>query len=154
MTLRDEQPFRTMIWFSMNGLANVLGGLIGYGIGHIHAAVPAWKFPFIIFGSVTVVWGCLFVWLAPSNPTTAKWLTQEEKTIAVLRVVDNETGIDNKTFKWNQVRESFLDPNFWIMNLISIANCIPNVSEVNKSALHHTSDAVSRVPFLPLGRLL
>jgi len=68
----------------MNGLANVLGGLIGYGIGSIHAGIPAWKFPFIIFGSATVVWGFVFLLCTPSNPAKAKWLTEKEKAIAVL----------------------------------------------------------------------
>ncbi|KIM97181.1 hypothetical protein OIDMADRAFT_130322 [Oidiodendron maius Zn] len=125
---RSEQPFRTSIWFSMNGLANVLGGLIGYGIGSIHAGIPAWKFPFIIFGSATVVWGFVFLLRTPSNPAKAKWLTEKEKAIAVLRVAENETGIDNRKFKWYQAKEAFQDINFWILNLLIIASCIPNGS--------------------------
>ncbi|KAJ9151759.1 Major facilitator superfamily domain, general substrate transporter [Pleurostoma richardsiae] len=125
---RNEQPLRTGIWFSMNGLANILGGLIGYGIGFIKADIPAWKFPFVIFGSATILWGFLFLWLAPSNPTKARWLTPEEKSIAVLRLADNETGIDNKHFKWYQVKEAVMDPAFWLLNLNTIANTIPNGS--------------------------
>lgn len=110
----------------MNGMANVFGGLIGYGIGFIKASLPAWKFPFIIFGSVTVAWGIVFTLLAPPNPTKARWLTEEEKTIAVMRVVDNETGLDNKKLKWYQVKEALADVNFWLFNLLTLANCIPN----------------------------
>ncbi|KAH8669093.1 major facilitator superfamily domain-containing protein [Xylariales sp. PMI_506] len=123
---REEQPFRTAIWFSMNGLANILGGLIGYGIGFIHSGIAAWKFPFVIFGSVTIVWAIAFLFLAPANPTQAKWLTEEEKAIAVLRLVDNKTGIDTKRWKWHQVKEALRDPNFWLLNLTTLANNIPN----------------------------
>ncbi|KAH8669089.1 major facilitator superfamily domain-containing protein [Xylariales sp. PMI_506] len=123
---RSEQPFRTGIWFSMNGVASIIGSLIGYGIGHIHASIAAWKFPFVIFGSATIVWGMVFFWFAPSNPTQARWLTAEEKEIAVLRLVENETGIDNKTIKWYQVREALADPRFWLINLYMLINCIPN----------------------------
>lgn len=111
----------------MNGLANILGGLIGYGIGFINADIPAWKFPFVIFGSITIVWGFVFLYFAPSNPIKAKWLTPEEKAIAVLRLAENETGIDNKKFKWYQVKEALIDPSFWLLNLNTLANCIPNV---------------------------
>lgn len=111
----------------MNGLANVFGGLIGYGIGYIHTGIASWKFPFVIFGSVTIVWGFVFLLLTPPNPAAAKWLTEDEKAIAVLRLAENETGIDNKKFKWYQCREAFVDPNFWLLNLIVLANCIPNV---------------------------
>ncbi|PCG94221.1 Major facilitator superfamily domain, general substrate transporter [Penicillium occitanis (nom. inval.)] len=123
---RDEQPLRTCIWFSMNGMANILGGLIGYAIGYINAAIPAWKFPFVIFGSLTIVWGVIFTLLTPSNPTKARWLTQREKAIAVLRLAENETGIDTKVWKWEQVKEAFVDPRFWLMNLLTLANTIPN----------------------------
>lgn len=111
----------------MNGVANILGGLIAYGIGHLHAALPAWKFPFIIFGSITVAWGIIFILVTPSNPTKARWLSEREKEVAVLRVVENETGIDNKTFKMEQVKEALLDPRFWLINLQCLANTIPNV---------------------------
>ncbi len=56
---RDEQPFRTGIWFSMNGLANVLGGLIGYGIGFIKADIPSWKFP-SSFSALSLLFGVLY----------------------------------------------------------------------------------------------
>ncbi|KAJ5980089.1 hypothetical protein N7481_007387 [Penicillium waksmanii] len=123
---RSEQPLRTSIWFSMNGVANIIGGLIAYGIGHIHSAFPAWKYPFIIFGSVTILWGIVFVVVTPSNPTKAKWLSTREKEVATLRVLQNETGIDNKSFKMDQVKESFLDIRFWLINLLCLANTIPN----------------------------
>lgn len=118
---------RTSIWFSMNGMANILGGLIGYGIGYIDAAIPAWKFPFIIFGALTTIWGVFFTLYTPSNPTKARWLTDKEKAIAVLRLADNETGIDTKVWKWDQVKEAFVDPRFWLINLFTLANTIPNV---------------------------
>ena len=111
----------------MNGLANVIGGLIGYSIGHIHASIPVYKFPFVIFGSVTIAWGMGFLYLTPSNPTQANWLSPREKTIAVLRLVENETGIDNKKFKMYQLREAFTDVKCWLLILITMANCIPNV---------------------------
>ncbi|KAK6077754.1 transporter [Seiridium cupressi] len=123
---RSEQPFRTGIWFSMNGLAQIFGGLIAYGIGYINTTVPSWKFPFIIFGAATIIWGVVFTLLAPSNPTQARWLSAEEKEIAILRLIENETGIDNKTIKWYQVQEAFVDPRFWLINLYILVNCIPN----------------------------
>lgn len=114
----------------MNGMANILGGLLGYAIGFIDADIPTWKFPFVIFGSLTIVWGVLFIFITPSNPTKARWLNEEEKAIAVLRLVENETGIDNKKFKWYQVLEALTDLRFWLLNLLALANNIPNVRAV------------------------
>jgi MFS transporter, ACS family, allantoate permease len=47
-----------------------------------------------------MAWGVVFWAFAPSNPTQCRWLTAAEKEIAVLRLFENETGIDNKTIKW------------------------------------------------------
>ena len=123
------------MWFSMNGFANIIGGLIGYGIGYLNAAIPAWKFPFVIFGSVTVLWGFIFVLVTPSNPTKARWLSEREKAVAVLRLAENETGIDTKEWKWDQFKEAMIDPRFWLINLLSLANTIPNVRLVLTMAI-------------------
>ncbi|KAI9734259.1 MAG: hypothetical protein M1834_002363 [Cirrosporium novae-zelandiae] len=123
---RSEQPLRTGFWFSMNGLAQIIGGPVAYGIGLIHNDVPSWKFPFIIFGAITVVWAIVFLFFAPPNPMKAKWLSPQEKVIAVERVAQNETGVDNKKFKWYQVREAFTDMKVWVLVLFTIASNIPN----------------------------
>lgn len=112
----------------MNGIANIVGGLIGYSIGFIHADIPSWKFPFVIYGSVTIFWGILFTLFVPANPVQAKWLTAREKTIAVMRLASNATGIDTKVFKWYQVREALTDVKVWLIILVVMANNIPNVS--------------------------
>lgn len=131
----------------MNGMANILGGLLGYAIGFIDADIPTWKFHFVIFGSLTIVWEALGLFLTPSNPTMTKWLT-EEKTIAVMRLAENETGIDNKQWKWYQAKEAFMDPRFWLLNLLALANNIPNVRSLIShlcvfSCLHHRSKSCS-----------
>ncbi|KAB8254209.1 major facilitator superfamily domain-containing protein [Aspergillus pseudonomiae] len=125
-TLMNEQPLRTGIWFSMNGIAQVVGGIVAYGIGHIKSDIPVYKFPFLIFGSVTVVWAVPFFLFAAPSPAAAKWLSSAEKDVAIKRVSENKTGLDNKEFKFYQAREAFMDPQVWILILFVIANNIPN----------------------------
>jgi len=45
----------------------------------------------------------------PDSPVTAKGLNEREKRIAVERLRDNQTGIENKHLKWYQVREAFAE---------------------------------------------
>ncbi|RMZ42096.1 hypothetical protein CA14_010594 [Aspergillus flavus] len=123
---RNEQPLRTGIWFSMNGIAQVVGGIVAYGIGHIKSDIPVYKFPFLIFGSVTVVWAVPFFLFAAPSPAAAKWLSSAEKDVAIKRVSENKTGLDNKEFKLYQAREALIDPQVWILILFVIANNIPN----------------------------
>ncbi|KKY28046.1 putative allantoate permease [Diplodia seriata] len=126
---RSEQPLRTALWFSMNGLAQILGGPIAYGIGHITAAsLPAWKFPFIIFGSLTVAWSALFFLLAPSSPSTSPFLTPRQRRIAILRLASNNTGggTDTRVFKPHQAREALADPKCWLLIAFTVASNVPN----------------------------
>jgi MFS family permease len=36
---RREQPVRLGAWYAMNGITNIIGSLLTYGIGHIHSTV-------------------------------------------------------------------------------------------------------------------
>lgn len=45
---------------------------------------------------------------------TAKFLTEEEKLIAVERLRMNNMGISSREWKWEHVREAVLDPKTWI----------------------------------------
>lgn len=45
---RREQPVRLGLWYTANGFGIALGGLLGYGIGHIRGALPSWKYEFLI----------------------------------------------------------------------------------------------------------
>lgn len=53
-------------------------------------------------------------------------LTHEEKVWAVLRLRENQTGIENTHFKPQQMIECFLDPQTWLLCLITIASSVPN----------------------------
>jgi hypothetical protein len=39
----------------------------------------------------------------PDSPTTAQFLSQEERVLAVERIRVNQTGVENKHFKKNQL---------------------------------------------------
>ncbi len=109
-TLR-EVPQRHEIWYSFNGVAGIIGDLIAYGIGHVtKSAVPKWALIFIIIGSLTSLWGIYLLLFLPDSPASARFLTEDEKVIAIKRVAGNRTGTKNTEFKREQVAEAFRDP--------------------------------------------
>lgn len=55
------------------------------------------------------MWGVVMMIFLPDSPVTAKGLNEREKRIAVERLRDNQTGIENKHLKWYQVREAFTE---------------------------------------------
>ncbi|TVY52770.1 putative transporter [Lachnellula cervina] len=111
----QEQGTRCTIWYSMVGMAAIVGGLLSYGIGHIQTGVAQWQLVFLICGGFTVCWsGVVILWL-PDSPLNAKFLNEREKGIATERLRANRTGIKSSKFKWSQAREAFRDPQVWII---------------------------------------
>ncbi|KAK3116393.1 hypothetical protein LTR53_003257 [Teratosphaeriaceae sp. CCFEE 6253] len=93
---RRQQPIRMGLWYTANGFGIALGGLLGFGIGHIGGALPSWKYEFLIIGALCCVWGIVMYIFLPDSPVTAKGLTPREKRVAVERLRENQTGVENK----------------------------------------------------------
>ncbi|KAK1143289.1 hypothetical protein N8T08_006816 [Aspergillus melleus] len=106
---RRQQPIRIGIWYTANGAGIALGGLLGYGIGQIKGALASWKYEFLIIGALCSVWGIVIIFFLPDSPVSTRYLTDREKRLAVERLRDNQTGVENKTLKLTQVWEAFLD---------------------------------------------
>jgi hypothetical protein len=54
------------------------------------------------------------VFLLPSHITTARFLTDEQKFLALERIRLNNTGTQNTQFKWKQVFECLTDLKQWM----------------------------------------
>ncbi|KAK8844009.1 hypothetical protein IAR55_006802 [Kwoniella newhampshirensis] len=132
----EEQPVRHLTWYCFNGVASIIGSLISYGLGHVTSTkVPTWALIFITFGSFTSLWGIYLLIFLPDSPASARFLTEDQKIIAVKRVAQNRTGTKNTVFKIEQVKEAFMDPKLYILFLASIAAQIPNGVVSNFSSI-------------------
>ncbi|VEU23249.1 DEKNAAC104365 [Brettanomyces naardenensis] len=128
---KEEQFFRTSIWFACNGLGTILGGGIAYGIANNqeHFAITAWKGLFIITGVMSII-----------IPSKAWFLTEHEKRLVVERIRKNQQGFGNKHFKMYQFKEALLDINTWLYFFFAIASNIPNGALTNFGAILLNSD--------------
>lgn len=61
----------------------------------------------------------------PDSPVTAKGLNNREKRIAVERLRDNQTGIENKHLKPYQVKEAFMDIKLYLFFLLGMVCNVP-----------------------------
>uniref|UniRef100_A0A093XJ86 Putative transporter n=1 Tax=Talaromyces marneffei PM1 TaxID=1077442 RepID=A0A093XJ86_TALMA len=120
----EEQPIRLAFWF--NQLSSVFSGLVSYGIGHTHTSLPPWRLLFIVLGAFTILWAVVVYFFMPDSPVTCWYLTDREKYVALERVKNNNTGVEDKKIKWYQVRECLTDPKTWLLVLFSLAQNIPN----------------------------
>jgi MFS family permease len=138
-----EQPLRLEAYYCTNGIATMFGGLIGYAVGHIRTGLPRWMYVFLIFGSCSIAMGIVTLLFLPDLPSTAKFLTEHERGIAVHRVAANRQGVKNKHFKKYQAWQTVKDPKTWILFVMATGAQVPN------SALTSVSCLLSAYHFTP-----
>ncbi|PCG91071.1 Major facilitator superfamily domain, general substrate transporter [Penicillium occitanis (nom. inval.)] len=114
---RQEQPLRQAAWFIGNCIANSMGGLVSYGIGHIHShSLMSWQLIFLILGAVTSAYAIVLYLLLPDSPANALFLKKDERAIAIQRTLENKTGIlDAGKFQTKQVLLALKDPQAWLL---------------------------------------
>ncbi|KAJ5296942.1 uncharacterized protein N7443_007835 [Penicillium atrosanguineum] len=131
---RPEQALRYGLMYT--GLSTCFTGPIGYAIGFIKTDhFHIWQSFFWICGGMTIVYGLVVGIFLSDNPVSAKFITEREKAIAIDRIRVNQTGIENKTFRREQVIEAFLDIRVWLMFLFNLWISIPNGGLTNFSPL-------------------
>jgi sugar phosphate permease len=106
----------------------MMGALVAYGLlFYTGDKFKSWQIIFLIFRIITIAVGIsIFVFL-PDNPMTSR-LTHEEKIFAIERLRENQTGIENKHFKWAQFVEVLKDPQTYLIVVIVTAMDVPNAA--------------------------
>ncbi|KAK4942597.1 hypothetical protein LTR10_017726 [Elasticomyces elasticus] len=124
---RREQPVRLGAWYAMNGITNIFGSLLTYGIGHIHSTVlNSYQIIFLFFGLITVVYSFFVYWLLPDSPVSARFLNDEDKLVAIERLRANNQGIEGNQWKWSHVREAALDIKTWLWGAMMFSISVPS----------------------------
>ncbi|KAJ7575750.1 MFS general substrate transporter [Mycena floridula] len=124
---KAEQPLIIGTFYAQNGVTQCVAGLIAYGIAHVHhAAIKNWQILFTLLGCLTVVWSVFVLFWLPDSPIRATCFTPEDRILMAERVRKNDTGIQNREFKTDQVKEAFSDLTVWFIVLISFTNALPS----------------------------
>ncbi|KAF5122625.1 putative transporter [Metarhizium anisopliae] len=91
---RAELAFRLSLYIVMAPLAGAFGGLLASAIltlDHV-GGLRAWRMIFAVEGVVTVGLGLLALATLTGSPLSARWLSREEKALAVARVESERMG--------------------------------------------------------------
>ncbi|KAG9250219.1 major facilitator superfamily transporter [Emericellopsis atlantica] len=113
---KDEHALRTALWVTMNGVAQVLGCLLMYGIGKNTAlGLAPWRVLFLVCGALTAASGVAFFLLMPGGPRDAWFLSPREKEVLSARMAQDREGGDKTSFSLDQLRETMLDPKAWMV---------------------------------------
>lgn len=98
----------------MNGLAQVLGSLLMYGIGKtVKSHITPWRVLFLACGALTTVFGFAFYLIVPTGPKEAWFLTQREREVLLARMAQDREGGDKASFSMVQMKETLADVRSW-----------------------------------------
>jgi hypothetical protein len=98
---------------------------------------------FLIFGAISIVVGIVALIVLPDLPSTAKFLNERERAVAVERVASNRQGVKNHHFKWYQVKQAAFDPKTWLLFVMAVGAQIPNAALTSVSYLSHFHKIIS-----------
>ncbi|KAF8251460.1 MFS general substrate transporter [Wilcoxina mikolae CBS 423.85] len=119
---KAEQAPRFGIWYCGVGVGQILGGVVSFGFQNVSGTMMAgWRVMFLVLGMITVCIGLTTYVYLPDNPMTSEWLSIDERVAAIKRVMDkNQTGIENRRFRVHHVVEALMDPQYWLLFILTI----------------------------------
>ncbi|KAI7878568.1 MFS general substrate transporter [Lichtheimia hyalospora FSU 10163] len=99
---RDEYGKRASHFMGWATISGASSGLIAYGISMIPTSrLNTWQWLFLLEGVPTVLVSCFTLWYIPVKPETAKFMTEEERTIEMERlIIDQNIQID-QSWSWD-----------------------------------------------------
>jgi sugar phosphate permease len=91
---RAELAFRLSMYIVMAPLAGAFGGLLASAILKLDhfGSTRRWEMIFAIEGVVTIALSLIAYFTLTDRPETARWLSQEEKDLAIARVKSERVG--------------------------------------------------------------
>lgn len=131
---RAQQPSRIGYWYCANGVGIGLGGLLGFGIGHIKG-LPSWKYEFLIVGAMCCAWAIFMFIFIPDSPYQTHWFTRAERLVIVSRKRNDQNGTDNRHWSASQAIEAFLDIKTYLFFLFGFTANVPNGGTSNFGTL-------------------
>ncbi|KAM3076383.1 hypothetical protein ACMFMG_007203 [Clarireedia jacksonii] len=139
---RKELGLRTAVLYSGSLISGAFSGLIAAGItANLNGAkgLLAWRWLFIIEGSITVVIAFAAIFVLPNFPRTTTWLTDQERELAIWRL-EEDIGLDDWVDSHQQsfmhgLKLAFADIKTYVLTVLlfgivaagSVTNFFPTV---------------------------
>ncbi|RVX76153.1 hypothetical protein B0A52_00510 [Exophiala mesophila] len=112
---RHQMLFRIGLFYCAAPLSGAFGGLLASGLAQIkHGGYNRWPWIFFIEGAITVCFGLLALCFMPHTPAQCKFLTDDERLLAVKRMrldasgAATEQDVDHEKFDWHWSFSLFL----------------------------------------------
>ncbi|TFK52770.1 MFS general substrate transporter [Heliocybe sulcata] len=125
---RHMLQYRVGLFFGAATLAGAFSGLLAFGISFMSgtAGLLGWSWIFILEGIATVVVGVVAFFVLVDFPTTAKFLTPEEKAFIIhKKKYDNSSVGEEEGFAMRHVWAAFTDWQIWIHIIVYMSVIAP-----------------------------
>jgi sugar phosphate permease len=115
---RSQQGLRNSLFFSAGTISGVIGGPLAVAIKSIPTGLQGWQTIFLLEGAISAVAGIASFFLLPSYPETSKFLTEDERAVA-LRVIKHDQGLAaGAKIRGKQVLNAALDWKLWVFGVM------------------------------------
>ncbi|GJN87347.1 hypothetical protein Rhopal_000296-T1 [Rhodotorula paludigena] len=115
----SELAFRVGVFLSLGpGLSGAFGGLLAAGF--LNADFPGlrtWQKIFVCEGIITVGYGIISFFIIPTSPETVRWLTPEERALALRRLDIEHLGQTDEKTTVRGVFKALCNPFTWLCTL-------------------------------------
>ncbi|KEQ68169.1 MFS general substrate transporter [Aureobasidium namibiae CBS 147.97] len=123
---KTEAPLRYGIWYCGLGAGQIVGGLISFGAQHSSSVFTGWRVMFICIGVFNILVALLILFTLPDNPGEAQFLGQNEKELLEERLGWDESRPKPEELGLHLLRELLLDPQTWLLVLLTLCITIPS----------------------------
>ncbi|EJC99321.1 MFS general substrate transporter [Fomitiporia mediterranea MF3/22] len=126
---RDEFGLRFAIFYSGTSIAGAFNGFFAAAISNMDgvAGKPVWAWIFILEGLITVVASTASFIIIQDYPSTARFLSEQERVYIVHRLqTDDQFSDSEEQLRWRDVRSAFTDWKTWLGGLISCGSTAGN----------------------------
>ncbi|RAK77044.1 allantoate permease family MFS transporter [Aspergillus fijiensis CBS 313.89] len=109
---REEQAKRVSYLMSCAAISGAVGGLLAYALLHMDgvAGKAGWRWVYIIEGLFSIICALLIWFGLPNDPTTAYFLTEEERYMMRVRNAQRQKYMGSDHFSWEEMRLALRDP--------------------------------------------
>ena len=133
---RRELATRVGIFYAALVSSSAFGGLLAYGMFHITSGpYHPWSYLFFMEGGLTMLWSLLLYALLPMNTQSAWFLTQQERDVAALRLMQDSVSNVRMPFSWKEAFSEFYTPHGYIRVLWAFVSGIILTSNANFLAM-------------------
>ena len=126
-----EHSSRSLVFQSANAGWGLIVDATVYGIAKYYeynGGFAAWRGIELFLGVQTLICGVIS-WFFLGTASEVRWLSHREQTMANARIMRNHAGTDltgKSQWKWDQVRECFVDPVMYFQFINTFLCCVMN----------------------------